>query len=156
MMFDGIYFGLSGEARNRGREESHDSESHDSHQRWQRQSQPGNAHRDAGHGAEVGGSIDTISTNSSGFLSITAPKADKVLKYFAETPAIAPSSPFKAEDLSESFQDTSTELRSQYSVTYRSSNHARDGSLRSVKIETARVTTLRCDRNRFSCWFCSL
>ena len=46
--------------------------------------------------------------------------------------------PFKAEDLSESFQDISAELRSQYTVAYRSSNPARDGSFRSVRIETDR------------------
>jgi len=91
-------------------------------------------------------SIDTISTNSSGFLGITAPKADKVLKCFAEDTGDRAFFVFKAEDLSESFQDTSTELHSQYSVAYRSSNPARDGSLRSVKIETARVTTLRRDK----------
>jgi VWFA-related protein len=46
--------------------------------------------------------------------------------------------PFKAEDLSKSFQDISAELRSQYSVAYRSSNPGPDGSFRSVKIETDR------------------
>jgi hypothetical protein len=46
--------------------------------------------------------------------------------------------PFSAEDLSESFQDISAELRSQYSLAYRSSRLARDGSFRAVKIETDR------------------
>jgi len=83
-------------------------------------------------------SIYTISTNSSGFFGITAPKADKVLKRLAEDTGGRAFFPFKAEDLSESFQDISAELRSQYSVAYRSSNPARDGSFRSVKIETDR------------------
>ena len=61
-------------------------------------------------------SIDTISTNASGFLGITAPKADKVLKCFAEDTGDRAFFLFKAEDLSESLQDTSTELHSQYSV----------------------------------------
>ena len=83
-------------------------------------------------------SIYTISTNSSGFFGITAPKADKVLKRLADDTGGRAFFPFKAEDLSESFQDISAELRSQYSVAYRSSNPARDGSFRSVRIETDR------------------
>ena len=83
-------------------------------------------------------SIYTISTNSSGFFGITAPKADKVLRRLADDTGGRAFFPFKAEDLSESFQDISAELRSQYSVAYRSSNPARDGSFRSVKIETDR------------------
>jgi len=83
-------------------------------------------------------SIFTISTNSSGFFGITAPKADKALKRLADDTGGRAFFPFKAEDLSESFQDISAELRSQYSVAYRSSNPARDGSFRSVKIEPDR------------------
>lgn len=83
-------------------------------------------------------SIFAISTNSSGFFGITAPKADKVLKRLAEDTGGRAFFPFKAEDLSESFQDISAELRSQYSLAYRSSNLARDGSFRSIKIETDR------------------
>ena len=83
-------------------------------------------------------SIYTISTNSSGFFGITAPKADKVLKRLADDTGGRAFFPFQAEDLSESFQDISAELRSQYSVAYRSSNPVRDGSFRSVKIETDR------------------
>jgi len=83
-------------------------------------------------------SVFTISTNSSGFLGITAPKADKVLKQLAEDTGGRAFFPFKAEDLSESFREISAELRSQYSLAYRSSNPARDGSFRSIKIETDR------------------
>ena len=83
-------------------------------------------------------SIYTISTNSSGFFGVTAPKADKVLKRLAEDTGGRAFFPFKAEDLSQSFQDISSELRSQYSLAYRSSNFARDGSFRSIKIETDR------------------
>jgi Ca-activated chloride channel homolog len=82
--------------------------------------------------------IYTISTNSSGFFGITAPKADKVLKRLAEDTGGRAFFPFKAEDLAESFQDISAELRSQYSLAYRSSNPTRDGSFRSIKIETDR------------------
>jgi Ca-activated chloride channel homolog len=83
-------------------------------------------------------SIYTISTNSGGFFGLTAPKADKVLKRLAEDTGGRAFFPFKAEDLSESFQDISAELRSQYSLAYRSSNPARDGTFRSIKIETDR------------------
>ena len=83
-------------------------------------------------------SIYTISTNSSGFFGVTAPQADKVLKRLAEDTGGRAFFPFKAEDLSQSFQDISSELRSQYSLAYRSSNFARDGSFRSIKIETDR------------------
>jgi Ca-activated chloride channel homolog len=83
-------------------------------------------------------SIYTISTNSSGFFGVTAPKADKVLKRLAEDTGGRAFFPFKAEDLSQSFQDISSELRSQYSLAYRSSNFVRDGSFRSIKIEADR------------------
>ncbi len=82
--------------------------------------------------------IFTISTNSSGFFALTAPKADKVLKRLAEETGGRAFFPFKAEDLSESFQDIGEELRSQYSLAYRSSNPNRDGSFRSIKIEPDR------------------
>jgi Ca-activated chloride channel family protein len=83
-------------------------------------------------------SVFAVSTNSSGFYGIKAPKADKVLQRLAEDTGGRAFFPFKAEDLSESFQGISTELRSQYSLAYRSSNPARDGSFRTIKIETDR------------------
>jgi Ca-activated chloride channel homolog len=79
-----------------------------------------------------------ISTNSSGFFGLTAPKADKLLKRLAEETGGRAFFPFKAEDLSQSFQDISTELRSQYSLAYRSSNPGRDGTFRAIKIESER------------------
>src|SRR5437867_8110140 len=82
--------------------------------------------------------IFAISTNSSGFFAITAPKADKILKRLAEETGGRAFFPFKAEDLSASFQDIGAELRSQYSLAYRSSNPGRDGSFRSIKIEADR------------------
>jgi VWFA-related protein len=82
--------------------------------------------------------IFAISTNSTGFFAITAPKADKILKRLAEETGGRAFFPFKAEDLSASFQDIGAELRSQYSLAYRSSNPGRDGSFRSIKIETDR------------------
>jgi VWFA-related protein len=83
-------------------------------------------------------SLYAISTNSSGFFGLTAPKSDKLLKRLAEETGGRAFFPFKAEDLAQSFQDIGEELRSQYSLAYRSSNPNRDGSFRSIKIETAR------------------
>ena len=82
--------------------------------------------------------IFTISTNSSGFFGLTAPKADKLLKRLADETGGRAFFPFKAEDLSQSFQDIATELRSQYSLAYRSSNVNRDGTFRAIKIEPER------------------
>jgi Ca-activated chloride channel family protein len=67
-----------------------------------------------------------------------APKADKVLKRLAEDTGGRAFFPFKAEDLTESFQNIGSELRSQYSLAYRSSNAARDGAFRAIRIETDR------------------
>jgi VWFA-related protein len=83
-------------------------------------------------------SVFTISTNSSGFFGITAPKSDKILKRLAEETGGRAFFPFRAEDLSQSFQDISTELRSQYSLAYRSSNANRDGGFRAIKIDPER------------------
>jgi Ca-activated chloride channel family protein len=82
--------------------------------------------------------IYAISTNSSGFFGLMAPKADKVLKRLAEDTGGRAFFPFKAEDLTESFQNIGSELRSQYSLAYRSSNAARDGAFRAIRIETDR------------------
>ena len=83
-------------------------------------------------------SIYAISTNSSGFFGLTAPKADKVLKRLGEETGGRAFFPFKAEDLPAIFQDISAELRSEYSLAYRSSNSVRDGTFRSIRIETDR------------------
>ena len=82
--------------------------------------------------------IFTISTNSSGFFGLTAPKADKLLRRLADETGGRAFFPFKAEDLSQSFQDIAAELRSQYSLAYRSSNANRDGTFRAIKIEPER------------------
>ncbi len=82
--------------------------------------------------------IFCISTNSAGFFGVKAPQADKVLKKLAEETGGRAFFPFKAEDLSHSFQDIGDELRSQYSLGYKSSNPARDGSFRTIRLETER------------------
>ncbi|MEW5976762.1 MAG: VWA domain-containing protein [Acidobacteriota bacterium] len=82
--------------------------------------------------------IFTISTNSSGFFGMSSPKNDKILKRIAEETGGRAFLPMKAEDLAQSFADISEELRSQYSVAYRTSNTNRDGSFRSIKLKTSR------------------
>jgi Ca-activated chloride channel homolog len=83
-------------------------------------------------------SIYAISTNSSGFFGMASPKLDKVLKTLADETGGQALFPFKAEDLAKSFLDISQELRSQYSLAYRSTDPLRDGAFRSLRIECAR------------------
>ncbi|MCI0626426.1 MAG: VWA domain-containing protein [Acidobacteria bacterium] len=56
-------------------------------------------------------SIYAISTNSSGFFGITAPKADKVLKRLADETGGRAFFPFKAEDLSDKIETERKNLR---------------------------------------------
>jgi Ca-activated chloride channel homolog len=81
--------------------------------------------------------IFCISTNSSGFMGVKAPQADKVMRKLAEETGGKAFFPFKAEDLSQSFLDIGIELRSQYSLAYRSSSASRDGSFRTIRLETS-------------------
>jgi len=79
----------------------------------------------------------TISTNASGFaLSIkdNSRKYDKILKELADQTGGRAFFPFKAQDLSQSFEDIGRELRSQYNLAYTSSNSARDGKFRAIRI----------------------
>jgi VWFA-related protein len=86
--------------------------------------------------AEV--TIFAISTNSSGFFGMSSPKNDKVLKKLAEDTGGRAFFPPKIEDLAQSFHEISQELRSQYSLAYRSANPNKDGTFRSIKIATSR------------------
>ena len=86
--------------------------------------------------AEV--SIFTISTNSSGFFGMESPKHDKVLKKLAEETGGRAFFPNRAEDLAQSFFDVSQELRSQYSLAYRSTDTSHDGAFRAIHIESNR------------------
>lgn len=74
--------------------------------------------------------IYTISTN----ISRTETDGDRVLKYYAaETGGVA-FFPFKAEDLSQSFENIANELRHQYSILYRPEPLKTDGSYQEVQI----------------------
>lgn len=81
--------------------------------------------------------IYAISTNSSGFaLSIkdNSRKYDKILKEMSDQTGGRAFFPFKAQDLSQSFEDIGRELRSQYNLAYTSTNPARDGRFRAIRI----------------------
>ncbi|MGH9963007.1 MAG: VWA domain-containing protein, partial [Pyrinomonadaceae bacterium] len=92
--------------------------------------------REAAPRADV--SIYAISTNTSGFFGMAAPKNDKTLKRLAEETGGRAFFPNKIDEMAMNFQEISQELRHQYSLAYRSTNRKRDGSFRSIRIETAR------------------
>lgn len=79
-------------------------------------------------------SIYSISTNNSGFFGMAQPKQDKILKRLAKSTGGRAYFPPKIDDLAMSFFRISEELRSQYSVAYRSTNSSRDGAFRRIKI----------------------
>jgi Ca-activated chloride channel homolog len=82
--------------------------------------------------------IFAISTNSSAFFGMSSPKNDKTLKRLADETGGRAFFPLKIEDLAQSFQDIAQELRSQYSLAYRSNNTNRDGAFRAIRIDTGR------------------
>ncbi|MDD5544804.1 MAG: VWA domain-containing protein [Acidobacteriia bacterium] len=81
--------------------------------------------------------IYAISTNSSGFalsLKENSRKYDKILKEMADETGGQAFFPFKAQDLSQSFEDISRELRSQYNIGYTPANSVHDGKFRTIRI----------------------
>lgn len=60
---------------------------------------------------------------------------DKILKYFAEQTGGVAFFPFKAEDLTQSFENISNELRSQYNLLYRPEPIKNDGLFHKVEIK---------------------
>lgn len=81
--------------------------------------------------------IYAISTNASGFpfsIQDDYRKFDKILKEMTDQTGGRGFFPFKAQDLSLSFEDIGRELRSQYNMAYVSTNSARDGRFRIIKI----------------------
>jgi len=78
-----------------------------------------------------------ISTNTSGFLgSKEHERGDKTLKRFSEETGGKPFFPLKVQDLAVSFTDIGEELRSQYTIGYRSAR-VDDGTFRRIRIEVA-------------------
>jgi Ca-activated chloride channel homolog len=74
--------------------------------------------------------VYSISTNRSGIES----DGDKVLRYFAEQTGGQAFFPFKAQDLSQDFENIANELRHQYNVLYRPEPLKRDGLYHPVEV----------------------
>ncbi len=74
--------------------------------------------------------IYTISTNRSG----TETDGDKIMRYFASETGGVSFFPFKAEDLSQSFENIANELRHQYMILYRPEPLKADGLYHAVHI----------------------
>jgi VWFA-related protein len=74
--------------------------------------------------------IYAISTNRSGIED----DGDKVLKYFAEQTGGRAFFPFKAQDLSQDFENIANELRHQYNVLYRPEPLKTDGLYHPVEV----------------------
>jgi Ca-activated chloride channel family protein len=87
--------------------------------------------------------IFAISTNNSGTNTAGSKTpngysaGDKTLLRLAEQTGGRVFFPFEASDLASNFQEIARELRSQYSIGYVSSNQAKDGTFRTIQIETA-------------------
>ncbi len=79
--------------------------------------------------AEV--TIFAISTNRSG----AEQRGDKVLKRLAEQTGGRAFFPFEASDLAEDFRAIGRDLRTQFLLSYTSTNTARDGTFRSISIQ---------------------
>jgi VWFA-related protein len=78
--------------------------------------------------AEV--TIFTISTNRTG----AEHKGDKTLRRLAEETGGRAFFPFEANDLAEDFRAIGRDLRTQFLLSYTSTNTARDGTFRNISI----------------------
>lgn len=85
--------------------------------------------------------IYCISTNASRVQS----SGDRTLKYFAEETGGQSFYPFKAEDLSQDFENIANELRSQYSILYRPEPLITDGQYHPilVRVRNQRALVVR-------------
>lgn len=92
--------------------------------------------------------IFSISTNQTRIES----NGDKVLKYFAKETGGLAFFPFKAEDLSQDFENIANELRSQYSILFRPEPLVRDGLYHPVqiKVRSRKDLSVRCRRGYYA------
>lgn len=81
--------------------------------------------------------IFAISISKGGFFGVgnDTKEGDDTLKELCQETGGRIFFPFKLDDLDDSFRQINQELRSQYNLGYFSTNNARDGSYRKVKIE---------------------
>jgi Ca-activated chloride channel homolog len=80
--------------------------------------------------------IFAISVSKGGFFGVSSTKeGDSALREMAQETGGRIFYPFKLEELDDNFRQINQELRSQYNIGYFSTNAARDGSYRKIKIE---------------------
>ena len=80
-------------------------------------------------------SIYAISMNALGQKKESAVRSDEVLRVLATETGGMGLFPTKLDKLSSNFQRIADELRSQYTIGYRSTNEKRDGTFRKIQIE---------------------
>jgi Ca-activated chloride channel family protein len=81
--------------------------------------------------------IYAVSTNSPKLFGSESDRGNKNLKRLAEETGGKLFTPTKIEDLTKSFLEITNELRSQYTLAYRSTNTKRDGTYRRIRITVA-------------------
>lgn len=81
--------------------------------------------------------IFSISINHGGFFGTSddTRKGDKILRNLARETGGKVFFPFKVEELEDAFRQINTELRSQYSIGYLSTNSRRDGRFRKLEVK---------------------
>ncbi|HNR39275.1 MAG TPA: VWA domain-containing protein [Acidobacteriota bacterium] len=82
-----------------------------------------------------GATVFAISTNKGGHFGVKgSDEGDTILEQLTSATGGKAYYPTKMEDLSLAFREINQELRSQYSISYRSSNPARDGTFRALRV----------------------
>jgi VWFA-related protein len=81
-------------------------------------------------------SLDDPHKEQSGNRKYHLTDGDQILKSLAEETGGRAFFPYHVDDLDQSFQDISEELRNQYSLAYDPTNHAFDSRYHKIRIET--------------------
>jgi len=81
-------------------------------------------------------SLDDPNKTQSGNRKYHLTEGDQVLKNLAEETGGRAFFPYHVDDLDQSFQDISEELRNQYSLAYNPQNHAFDSRYHKIRVET--------------------
>ncbi len=81
-------------------------------------------------------SLDDPNKEQSGNRKYHLTEGDQILRSLAEETGGRAFFPYHVDDLDQSFQDVSEELRNQYSLAYNPMNHAFDGRYHKIRVET--------------------
>ncbi len=82
-----------------------------------------------------GATIFAISTNKGGHFGVKgSDEGDAILEQLTSATGGKAYYPTKMDDLRLAFREINQELRSQYSISYRSTNPARDGTFRTLRV----------------------